>query len=201
MHVGIATPQWRRKRSRHARRMSIPQFYVSGKRPMGLKVDGKCTFQVFSSPWYIWVNWQYLLRTATTHRLHILRVILKIPALRFETSTCFVDPLFQRRTYHLLTLTVWKMLTKMVFSETNIPVIWFDTLALPYTLSSWDGMETPACGKWIDSLQAHIQAWSGWLIINPYHFRMYNVSLLQQSFVRPLGSSEELRNLNMICQQ
>ena len=31
MHVGIANPQWRGKRSRHSRRMHNPQFYVSGK--------------------------------------------------------------------------------------------------------------------------------------------------------------------------
>ena len=34
MHVGIANPRWRGKRSRHSRRMHNPQFYVSGKRPM-----------------------------------------------------------------------------------------------------------------------------------------------------------------------
>ena len=35
MHVRIANPQWRGKRSRHSRRMRNPQFYVSGKRPIG----------------------------------------------------------------------------------------------------------------------------------------------------------------------
>ena len=35
MHVGIANPRWRGKRSRNSRRMRNPQFYVSGKRPMG----------------------------------------------------------------------------------------------------------------------------------------------------------------------
>ena len=34
MHVGITSPQWRGKRSRHPRRMRIQQFYVSVKRPM-----------------------------------------------------------------------------------------------------------------------------------------------------------------------
>ena len=34
MHVGIAKPRWRGKRSRHSRRMRNPQFYVSGKRPI-----------------------------------------------------------------------------------------------------------------------------------------------------------------------
>ena len=34
MHVGIAYPRWRGKRSRHSRRMRNRQFYVSGKRPM-----------------------------------------------------------------------------------------------------------------------------------------------------------------------
>ena len=33
MHVGIANPRWRAKRSRHYRRMRKPQFYISGKRP------------------------------------------------------------------------------------------------------------------------------------------------------------------------
>ena len=33
-HIGIASPQWRGKRSRHSPRMRNPQFCVSGKRPM-----------------------------------------------------------------------------------------------------------------------------------------------------------------------
>ena len=42
MHVGIANPRWRGKRSRHSRCMRNPQFYVSGKRPNGLwKYTGK----------------------------------------------------------------------------------------------------------------------------------------------------------------
>ena len=36
MHVGIATPRWRGKRSRHSRRMHNSQFYVSVKRPMDI---------------------------------------------------------------------------------------------------------------------------------------------------------------------
>ena len=34
MHVSIANPRWRGKRSRNSRRMRNPQYYVSGKRPM-----------------------------------------------------------------------------------------------------------------------------------------------------------------------
>ena len=34
MHVGIANPRWRGKRSRYSRRMRNPQFFVSDKRPM-----------------------------------------------------------------------------------------------------------------------------------------------------------------------
>ena len=34
MHVGIANPKWRGKRSWHSQRMRSPQIYVSGKRPM-----------------------------------------------------------------------------------------------------------------------------------------------------------------------
>ena len=33
LHVGIANPRWRGKRSRHSRRMRNPQVYVSGKSP------------------------------------------------------------------------------------------------------------------------------------------------------------------------
>ena len=35
MHVRIADPRWRGRRSRHFRRMRNTQFYVSGKRPIG----------------------------------------------------------------------------------------------------------------------------------------------------------------------
>ena len=36
MHVGIATPGWRGKRSQHSRRMRNPHFCVSCKRPIGV---------------------------------------------------------------------------------------------------------------------------------------------------------------------
>ena len=39
MHVGIANPWWRGKRSWHSRRMRNLQFNVSGKRPMADKMD------------------------------------------------------------------------------------------------------------------------------------------------------------------
>ena len=38
MYVGIANPRWRVKHSRHSRRMCNPQFYVSGKKPMYMKM-------------------------------------------------------------------------------------------------------------------------------------------------------------------
>ena len=48
MHGGIGNPRWRGKRSRHSRCMRIPQFYVSGKRPIVMvfcTADlGNCTF-------------------------------------------------------------------------------------------------------------------------------------------------------------
>ena len=40
MHVGIANPRWRGKRSRHTWRMRNPQVSVSGKRPMGTAMEG-----------------------------------------------------------------------------------------------------------------------------------------------------------------
>ena len=45
MHVGIANPRWRGKRSRHSGRMLNPQFYVSDKRPIALH-----TLEVSCSP-------------------------------------------------------------------------------------------------------------------------------------------------------
>ena len=33
-HVGISNPRWWGKRSRHSRRMRIPQFSIAGKKPM-----------------------------------------------------------------------------------------------------------------------------------------------------------------------
>ena len=42
MHVGIANPQRRGKRSRHSRRMRSPQFYVSGKRPIPIEKRHYC---------------------------------------------------------------------------------------------------------------------------------------------------------------
>ena len=41
MHVEIANPRWRGKRSRHSRCMRKPQSYVSGKRPMNHKPSFK----------------------------------------------------------------------------------------------------------------------------------------------------------------
>ena len=37
MHIGIANPRWRGKRSRHSRRMHNSHFYVTGKRPMDIR--------------------------------------------------------------------------------------------------------------------------------------------------------------------
>ena len=45
MHVEIANPLWRGKRSRHSPRMRNPQFFVSGKRPMGTQIPSQW------SPW------------------------------------------------------------------------------------------------------------------------------------------------------
>ena len=38
MHVEIANPWWRGKRSRHARRMRNRHFFLSGKRPMSAQI-------------------------------------------------------------------------------------------------------------------------------------------------------------------
>ena len=53
MHVGIANPRWRGKRSRHSWCMRNPKFYVSGKRPM----DWKALACLGASCWLYRVNW------------------------------------------------------------------------------------------------------------------------------------------------
>ena len=55
MHVGIAKPRWRGKRSQHSPRTCNPQFYVSAKRPM-----------VNSS------HWQRVVRQDTTYVVVLL---------------------------------------------------------------------------------------------------------------------------------
>ena len=64
MHVGVANPRCRGKRSRRSRRMHNPQFYVSGKRPMQdewalifFEISATCATSllntnVFSCFWY-----------------------------------------------------------------------------------------------------------------------------------------------------
>ena len=42
MHVGIANPRWRGKRSRHSRRMRTPKFYESYKRPIWKITARRC---------------------------------------------------------------------------------------------------------------------------------------------------------------
>ena len=53
MHVGIAKPRWRGKRSRHSQSMRNPQFCVSGKRPMYvLRTDAQWCWVIWLlAPW------------------------------------------------------------------------------------------------------------------------------------------------------
>ena len=50
MHVGIANPRWRGKRSRHSLRMCNPLLYISGKRPM-------VYFLSYNKNTCAWVHW------------------------------------------------------------------------------------------------------------------------------------------------
>ena len=67
MHVGIANPRWRGKRSRHSGRMRNPQFYVSGKRPMVL--------------YHVWVFWLQKLSW-------VMYMILMINTMKAMPSHC-----------------------------------------------------------------------------------------------------------------
>ena len=60
MHVEIANPRWRGKRSRHSRRMRNPQFCVSGKRPIEA---GRHKRPWHQRPWY-WPEWQGIFRSS-----------------------------------------------------------------------------------------------------------------------------------------
>ena len=66
MHPGIANPRWRGKRSRHSRRMRNPQFYISGKRPMGLCVLalGLSASALVAThfPGHVGPNWKHKIR-------------------------------------------------------------------------------------------------------------------------------------------
>ena len=52
MHVGIANPLWRGKRSRHSRRMRDTIFSVFGKRPMQYTPWNRQSLVV---PWFLWL--------------------------------------------------------------------------------------------------------------------------------------------------
>ena len=60
MHVGVANPWCRGKRSRHSRRMRNPQFYVTGKRPIAysLELIQSCTKpSMYSQQYQTYKTW------------------------------------------------------------------------------------------------------------------------------------------------
>ena len=67
MHVGIANPWWRGKRSRHSRCMRNPQLYISGKRPMA--VQGVRSNQ---TPYHslLIFTWLFLLQATRDQHFH-----------------------------------------------------------------------------------------------------------------------------------
>ena len=69
MHVGIANPPWRGKRSQYSRRMRNPQFHVSGKRPMQQPAHAFCRVYYHPSrqPATHWVNFYDLLHFLCFH--------------------------------------------------------------------------------------------------------------------------------------
>ena len=59
MHVGIANPRWRGKRSRHSLRMRNPQFYASGKRPItSWHGNAFCPIDVCVCEGWLWWGWR-----------------------------------------------------------------------------------------------------------------------------------------------
>ena len=70
---GFLWSRWRGKRSRHSRRMRNPQFYVSGKRPIG------CHSYHLHEPW-INTIFNIILWTVTDARLKYCRVHIPFDA-------------------------------------------------------------------------------------------------------------------------
>ena len=105
MHVGIANPRWRGKRSRHSRRMRNPQFYVSGKRPMYLWVKRQPKqFILFNLDSVLEVLY---LRRWPGHffplwsELVMLQVMLLHPITPLQTSLMLAQP-SSRPTYQMI---------------------------------------------------------------------------------------------------
>ena len=70
MHSGIANPRWRGKRSRLSRLMLNPQFYVSGKRHMGIALESVLLLNIAMCWWTlpkICHSYEQLLSYLLTH--------------------------------------------------------------------------------------------------------------------------------------
>ena len=99
VHVGIANPWCRGKRSRYSRRTHNPQFYISGKRPM-------YQFVIYNSD--AWENDQYLAgdtfkRIISEERFWI-RISLKLACLvPFKKSHVYVCRALNNFFLHFLT--------------------------------------------------------------------------------------------------
>ena len=59
MHVGTAYLRWRGKRSRHSWRMCIPQFYVSGKRPISQTI-----YELIIKTFKNTLTWKIIIRSS-----------------------------------------------------------------------------------------------------------------------------------------
>ena len=106
MHVGIAIPRWRGKRSRHFRRMRKTQFYVCGKRPMYNLLDNATNGHNTGSMSYLpeqGVNSPYLQKECLlTYRMRIHTNVRKCMCLCMRVRTYVHE-----YTYIWWTLNVW----------------------------------------------------------------------------------------------
>ena len=107
--------------------------------------------------WGVRILW---IVTGVTSDIGVLSTcrVFQILVFRFETPCWWWT--------HLSTWITWKHFKEYGTFYVNVPVILVNILVLPYTLSSWDGMDTLDWGNWISSWHAHVQAW--WEIcLNP----------------------------------
>ena len=75
MHVGIADPRWRGKRSRHSWRKHNPQFYVSDKRPIETR-DGMVSAGGYKSKSLMW-RWENTIEMPTIASLPMILTMQK----------------------------------------------------------------------------------------------------------------------------
>ena len=152
MHVGIANPGWRGKRSRHSRRIRNLQFYISGKRPMdtltGIEISAvnntfrprhsgrhfaddvfKCIFLKKMLEFRLKIQWRLFPRIQITTNLALVRIMAwrrSGDRSLSEPMMCYLTGAYMRHSalmsYHIEAWTKWPQFQRNLF-----PIVQFTT--------------------------------------------------------------------------